>query len=70
MNNSLDIIKTIKNTIEFSFESSDIYIHEPSFIGSNAYKYVKECIDTGWVSSAGAWVSKFEKKISLFAHIV
>ena len=42
MNNSLDIIKTIKNTIEFSFESSDINIHEPSFIGSNAYKYVKE----------------------------
>ena len=73
MNNSLDIIKTIKNTIEFSFESSDIYIHEPSFIGSNAYKYVKECIDTGWVSSAGAWVSKFEKKISEFTgskHVI
>lgn len=42
----------------------DISIHEPSFSGSNAYKYLSECIDSGWVSSSGKWVSKFEELIA------
>lgn len=32
-------------------------------IGGNAWKYVKECLDTGWVSSAGSYVDKFEGAI-------
>lgn len=35
--------------------------HEPCFEG-NEWKYVKECLDTGWVSSAGKYVELFEKK--------
>ncbi len=31
-------------------------------IGGNAWKYVKECLDTGWVSSSGSFVERFEKK--------
>lgn len=34
--------------------------HEPCFAG-NEWKYVKDCLDTGWVSSAGTYVSRFEK---------
>ncbi len=34
----------------------------PSIKG-NAWKYVKECLDTGWVSSAGAYVDRLEKDI-------
>ena len=34
----------------------------PSLNG-NELKYVKECIDTEWVSSAGAYVDLFEQKI-------
>lgn len=30
-------------------------------IGGNAWKYVKECLDTGWVSSVGRFVSDFER---------
>jgi aminotransferase in exopolysaccharide biosynthesis len=30
-------------------------------IAGNEWKYVKECLDTGWVSSVGAIVEKFEK---------
>jgi aminotransferase in exopolysaccharide biosynthesis len=30
-------------------------------IAGNEWKYVKECLDTGWVSSVGAFVEKFEK---------
>ena len=33
-------------------------------IKGNEWKYVKECLDSEWVSSAGKYVSVFEKKIS------
>lgn len=35
-------------------------LHEPEFAGRE-WRYVKECLDTGWVSSAGAFVERFEK---------
>lgn len=35
----------------------------PSIIG-NEWKYVKECLDTEWVSSAGKYVDLFENKIA------
>ena len=42
-----------------------IPLSEPSFKG-NEWKYVKECLDDGWVSSAGKYVNLFEEKISKF----
>jgi perosamine synthetase len=39
-----------------------IPLSEPCITG-NAWKYVKECLDTGWVSSAGGYVEKFEKAL-------
>lgn len=33
------------------------------FINGNEWKYVKECFDTNWVSSAGKYVNKFEELI-------
>ena len=29
-------------------------------ISGNEWQYVKECLDTGWVSSVGSYVNKFE----------
>jgi aminotransferase in exopolysaccharide biosynthesis len=29
-------------------------------ISGNEWQYVKDCLDTGWISSAGAYVNKFE----------
>ncbi|MDD5091821.1 MAG: aminotransferase class I/II-fold pyridoxal phosphate-dependent enzyme, partial [Candidatus Wallbacteria bacterium] len=37
----------------------------PSFQG-NELKYVTECIKTEWVSTAGAYVERFEKEIAAF----
>ena len=37
-------------------------LHEPEFQG-NEWDYVKECIDTGWVSTAGRFVERFEQDI-------
>ena len=31
-------------------------------IGRNEWPYVKQCLDTGWLSSAGGFVGEFEKK--------
>lgn len=36
-------------------------LHEPDFRGTEAWTYVKDCLDTGWVSTAGQWVSRFEQ---------
>lgn len=35
-------------------------------IAGNEWQYVKECLDTAWVSSAGKYVDIFEKKIAAF----
>lgn len=47
-------------------------LHEPQFSGRE-WQYVKECIDTGWVSSAGSYVDRFERDIANYtgaAHAV
>lgn len=36
-------------------------------IAGNEMKYVKECLDTGWVSSVGSYVTKFENMLAEFA---
>lgn len=35
-------------------------------IKGNEWKYVKECLDTGWVSSVGAFVERFERNIGAY----
>lgn len=32
-------------------------------LGGNEWAYVKECLDTGWVSSAGSFVTRFETAV-------
>ncbi len=32
-------------------------------ISGNEWTYVKDCLDTGWVSSAGSYVDRFERAI-------
>ncbi len=36
-------------------------------MGGNEWKYVKDCLDTGWVSSVGSYVDQFEKMSAAFA---
>jgi perosamine synthetase len=38
-------------------------LHEPEFAGRE-WEYVKDCIDTGWVSSAGSYVDRFERDLA------
>jgi len=43
-------------------------LHTPVFEG-NEWAYVKECLDTGWVSSAGSFVDQFERSIESFTGV-
>ena len=36
-------------------------------MGGNEWKYVKDCLDTGWVSSVGSYVDQFEKITAAYA---
>ncbi len=65
-NQLIEIIKQISNFEEI--DDNCLNIHEPFFKNTNAWNYVKECIDTGWVSSAGKFIDKFEEKISDFTN--
>ena len=43
-----------------------INLHEPEFSDTNAEEYTKDCIRSGWVSTAGEWVDKFELSLEQF----
>ena len=38
-------------------------------ISGNELKYVKDCLDTGWISSAGKYVNKFEEAIQNYTGV-
>src|SRR5436190_17950006 len=41
-------------------ESRPIAVNEP-LLNGNEKKYLAECIDTGWISSEGPFVARFEQ---------
>lgn len=43
-------------------------LHEPTFVG-NEWAYVKECLDTGWVSSVGKFVDRFEEDLAAYTGV-
>jgi perosamine synthetase len=49
-------------------ERDFIALHEPDFRG-NEWEYVKECIDTNWVSSVGKYVDLFEEKLAEYTGV-
>ena len=55
----INFIKSIYNKDQF------IPLHEPRFLG-NEKKYLNECIDSTFVSSAGKFVDNFEEKIAKY----
>jgi perosamine synthetase len=38
-------------------------------ISGNEWKYVKDCLDTGWVSSVGSYVSKMEEVSAVYSGV-
>ena len=64
------IVKDTLATIEtlFANEKHPIALHEPLFAGRE-WEYTKECLDTGWVSSVGKFVDRFESDLAKFLDV-
>ena len=60
------VVQALKNCLPVDQER--VALHEPSF-GGNEWKYVKECIDTGWVSSVGKYVDQFEQTLAEYTGV-
>ncbi|CAH0118006.1 GDP-perosamine synthase [Paenibacillus sp. CECT 9249] len=60
------IIKSFERL--FPNRDAIIPLHEPSFIGEE-WDLVKDCLDTGWVSSVGKYVEEFEERIANFVGV-
>jgi perosamine synthetase len=49
----------------FGEAKQPLALHEPEFAGRE-WDFVKECLDTGWVSSVGSYVDRIERDIASF----
>jgi perosamine synthetase len=66
------IATTIAERLQRVTGKSRAALHEPTF-GGQELVYVTECIKTGWVSSVGAYVDRFERDLATYtgaAHAV
>jgi perosamine synthetase len=61
-----NVITALKSCLTIGQEK--VALHEPYF-GGNEWKYVKECLDTGWVSSVGKYVDQFEQKLAEYTGV-
>jgi aminotransferase in exopolysaccharide biosynthesis len=57
------VLEAIQQVVGYGSIEHPISLHEPDFRGTQAWAYVKDCLDTGWVSTAGSWVSRFEQQL-------
>ena len=60
-------IVEVLNTV-LNHAKKPVVLHEPCFLG-NEWAYVKDCLDTGWVSSVGTYVNRFEQMLSEFTGV-
>lgn len=57
-----DIVATLRGALP---EDGAVGLHEPTFAGRE-WEYVKECLDTEWVSTAGSFVDRFEEDLAAY----
>lgn len=63
MNSQINtFIQEFRNNIS---NDSFVALHEPTMKG-NELKYVTECVESGWVSSVGSYVTLFEEKLAAY----
>ncbi len=67
MKNSAQLPKTILQVITQTLPTTghSIALHEPLFSGSE-WEYMQDCLDSGWVSSVGTYVDRFQQMLCDF----
>ncbi len=61
----LSLAEQVVSAIRQVTGQARVSLHEPVFAG-HEWDYVKECLDTGWVSSVGKFVDRFEHDLAAF----
>lgn len=64
--NRTAVIRAVTSVLPNGAKS--VALHEPRFAG-NEWAYLKECLDTGWVSSVGKYVDRFEQQLADFTGV-
>ncbi|MEK4244734.1 LegC family aminotransferase [Psychrobacillus sp. FSL K6-2684] len=54
--------------IKEHYKKDFVPLHEPTF-NTKELEYVTDCIETGWVSSVGAYVTRFEEELARFTGV-
>jgi len=65
MNDRSDLPGRVVTAISSVVGAGPVTLHEPSFIG-NEWLYLKECLDSTFVSSVGKFVDRFEYDLTKF----
>ena len=63
MNNAVSVADQIVGAISTVVGAGPVALHEPTFTG-NEWKYLKECLDSTFVSSVGEFVDRFERDLA------
>lgn len=63
-----EIVRILQEVLVLHKEKSVIPLHEPVFEG-NEWIYIKDCLDTGWVSSVGKYVDAFEEELAAYTGV-
>ncbi|TGM82295.1 LegC family aminotransferase [Leptospira mtsangambouensis] len=65
MLSDVEIANSVSDAIKTVTGDSPVILHEPKFSG-NEWNYLKECLDTGFVSSVGKFVDRFESELAAY----
>jgi perosamine synthetase len=65
MSTSSFLAKKIVDALESVVGAGPVALHEPRFSG-NEWQYLKECLDSTFVSSVGKFVDRFEAELATF----
>jgi perosamine synthetase len=55
-----DVLAAVRDVV--GEPSALVPLHEPQF-GGREWDYIKDCLDTGWVSTVGSYVDRFERQL-------
>jgi perosamine synthetase len=72
MSSASSLARAVTERVRAVVGAQRVALHEPSFQG-NEWAYIKDCLDTGWVSSVGSYVDRFERDLAAYtgaAHAV
>jgi dTDP-4-amino-4,6-dideoxygalactose transaminase len=65
MNDQGSLPDEIVSAIRLVVGADAVSLHEPTFTG-NEWRYVKECLDSTFVSSVGKFVDRFEDDLAAY----